>query len=229
MVSLAVWFVGFRRRVILTVLALSGNSAAIAYGSSRNPLLFEAITNLYWRPEMKSLVAALTLICAFSHATAQESAVEISDGTPAAKIPDEAHDAMARFVGRWKHKSKINGQMAGPGSGTRRWTADETALLIEGKIDGVGSVAGITGWNPRLKAIVETWHSSDARTLEVVYPLSGMGSERWLGTIRWGHADGTTSEGLCSIEFNEQGWEWTAHWEEGGKSITRKGYTSRAP
>ena len=178
---------------------------------------------------MKSLVAALALMFVLSHVNAQELAVAKADGKPAAKIPDSAREAMARFAGQWKHESILNGQASGPGSGTRRWIADETALLMEGKIENVGSVAGITGWNPTRKAIVETWHSSDGMTLEVVYPLSGMGAERWLGTIKWGYADGTTSDGLCSIEFNEQGWEWTAHWEKDGEEMTRKGYTRRAP
>ena len=176
---------------------------------------------------MKSLVAALTLIFVLSHVNAQESPILKSDEPAAAKIPDKAHDAMARFAGRWKHESKVNGKTAGTGYDTRRWIADETALLIEGKIDDAGSVAGITGWNPHRRAIVETWHSSDGMTLEVVYPLSGMGAERWLGTIKWGYNDGTTSDGLCSIEFNEQGWEWTAHWEKDGEAMTRKGFAGR--
>ncbi len=82
--------------------------------------------------------------------------------------------------------------------------------------------------NPHRQAIVETWHSSDGMTLEVAYPLSAMGAERWLGTIKWGFADGTTSNGLCSIEFNEQGWEWTAHWEKDGEAMTRKNFARRA-
>ena len=177
---------------------------------------------------MRSLVATLAVFFVVSNVIAQEPPVERSERTAAARVPDEAHDAMARFVGSWKHESQLNGKKGGPGSGTRRWIADETALLMEGKIEEVGSVAGITGWNPHRRAIVETWHSSDGMTLEVVYPLSGMGSERWLGTIKWGYADGTTSDGLCSIEFNEQGWEWNAHWEKDGEVMARKGFTRRA-
>ena len=166
---------------------------------------------------MKSISALLTILILASHATAQESS-----------IPEKAHNALARFVGTWTHESNLNGSESGPGSGSRKWIADKSVVLMQGKIEGVGSVAGISGWNPHRQAIVETWHASNGTCLEVAYPLSAMGTARWLGTIKWGNADGTTADGLCSIEFNDQGWKWTAHWKQGGEEMTRENVAIRA-
>ena len=87
--------------------------------------------------------------------------------------------------------------------------------------------AGISGWDPKGKQLVEHWHATDGLYVTIRYPLSEMKEQLWSGTLTVTFGDGTQNDGTCTLEKTKDGFVFTARTTLEGKETVRKSIVRR--
>jgi hypothetical protein len=166
------------------------------------------------------LAAIGALLLVATNANAGESAT----------IPKEALRALRFFVGNWESETFENGKKIGRDADKRRWAPGKHCLIMtsSGEERGAKVVAsGLCGWDAKAKQLVEHWYGAQGLYAEIRYPLAGMKKDVWEGTFSVVFGEGKAFDGECELEKTEDGFVWTARWEQEGKELVRKSVARR--
>ena len=146
-------------------------------------------------------------------------------------IPDTVLNELEFMVGRWETEMMENGEKVGSATHERKWSVDKHCLVFTWSMELHGEkveATGISGWNPKGKAVVEHWYGSDGAYLSIRWPIGKMKMDAWEGIHRFVKPDGKESKSPCRLEKGDAQWIFTTEWEDAegnkvsGKNITRK-------
>jgi hypothetical protein len=166
------------------------------------------------------VVVLSTLLTIASTATAGEPA----------EISAEALKALKFFVGNWEGETFENGEKIGTDADKRRWAPGKHCLIMTSSGEESGaqvSSSGLSGWDAKGKQLVEHWYGSQGLYAAVRYPLRDMKDDLWKGTFTVIFGDGQAFDGDCELKKTEEGFVWTARWEQDGKENVRKSIARR--
>ena len=173
---------------------------------------------------MRTATFHIATLCALSVLASSAPAGE------SATIPKEALDALEFFVGNWEDEISVNGEKFGTGADKRRWAPGKHCLVMTSSGEENGAPvagSGMSGWDAKGKQLVEHWYGSQGLYAAVRYPLSGMKNGLWKGTFTVVFGDGKAFDGECELKKTENGFVWTARWEQEGKEFVRKSIARR--
>jgi len=150
---------------------------------------------------------------------------------PAEPIPAAAIKAMGHRVGKWTSEMWVNNGLKQPGASAEvRWAADQSCITLDGSFleDGVKlHCAGLIGWDPVAQKLIEHWYVSDGRYMSYRY-ARGPSDKIWKGTFIWHHADGTASQGSCTLTIQDKdSWRYDGVGTVDGEKITWKAISHR--
>jgi len=173
---------------------------------------------------MRIAAIPIAALCALPIVTPNATAGE------SAPIPKEALRALRFFVGTWESETFENGEKIGRDADKRRWAPGKHCLIMTSSGEEGGAktaTTGLSGWDAKGKQLVEHWYTSQGLYAAIRYPLAGMKKDVWEGSLTVIFGDGKAFDGECELKKTEDGFVWTARWEQDGKESIRKSVARR--
>lgn len=147
-----------------------------------------------------------------------------------AEVPKKALDNIGFLAGKWETTTYVNGEEVGTAKSDREWVPGRYCLHVKFSAEEEGaerSGTGLCGWNPKTQQVVDHWFLAEGSYFTARYPLEKMGDDTWAGTFSFVEASGKEASGRCRLDKVENGFEWTARWDDAGQSMVRKAVTQK--